>query len=74
MTRLRSPFPHAQPLPLLEYPRPQFVREGWTNLNGYWDYAIRPEGARRQAGMTGKLLVPFCVESALSGAAGLVAW
>lgn len=67
MTRLRSPFPHAQPLPLPEYPRPQFVREGWTNLNGYWDYAIRPEGGEAPGVYDGKILVPFCVESALSG-------
>src|SRR5688572_30141708 len=28
-----------------EYPRPQMVREKWTNLNGLWDYAIRPAKA-----------------------------
>lgn len=52
---------------LPEYPRPQMQREGWTNLNGEWEYAIRP---RRQAAPTqfdGKILVPFPVESQLSG-------
>ena len=31
---------------LSEYPRPQFVRDSYINLNGYWDYCIKdkPEG------------------------------
>jgi beta-galactosidase/beta-glucuronidase len=53
--------------PLPEYPRPQMVREKWTNLNGLWDYAIAPIDAARPAQFDGKLLVPFPVESALSG-------
>jgi hypothetical protein len=28
-----------------EYPRPQMVRKNWTNLNGLWDYAVRPSNA-----------------------------
>ena len=32
-----------------EYPRPQMVRDEWQNLNGLWDYAIRPRD-RRAAG------------------------
>src|SRR6516162_1583766 len=50
---------------LPEYPRPQLVREKWTNLNGLWDYAIAPIDAARPAQFDGKLLVPFPVESAL---------
>src|SRR5688572_22610293 len=50
-----------------EYPRPQMVRAKWTNLNGLWDYAIRPRDEGRPAKFEGKLLVPFAVESALSG-------
>jgi hypothetical protein len=50
-----------------EYPRPQLVRENWTNLNGLWDYAITPKDAGRPDKWDGKILVPFAVESRLSG-------
>lgn len=50
-----------------EYPRPQFVREQWMNLNGLWDYAIAPKTAPQPKTFDGKILVPFAVESALSG-------
>ena len=50
-----------------EYPRPQMVRPAWTNLNGLWDYAIAAKDAPRPEAFEGKLLVPFPVESALSG-------
>jgi hypothetical protein len=50
-----------------EYPRPQMVRADWQNLNGLWDYAIRPKGEDRPAQYDGQILVPFPVESALSG-------
>ena len=50
-----------------EYPRPQMSREEWQNLNGLWDYAIRPRGATDAGQFDGKILVPFPVESALSG-------
>lgn len=52
------------------YPRPQLQREQWTNLNGLWDYAILPKTAGQNIPATyqGKLLVPFAVESSLSGA------
>jgi len=49
-----------------EYPRPQLVREEWLNLNGLWDFAITPRGARPEKLQT-QILVPFPVESALSG-------
>lgn len=50
-----------------EYPRPQLVRTEWRNLNGLWDYAIRPRDERTPEDYDGKILVPFPVESALSG-------
>jgi hypothetical protein len=50
-----------------EYPRPQLVRPDWMNLNGLWDYAIRPAEEGRPAAFDGRILVPFPVESALSG-------
>src|SRR5687768_13369601 len=50
-----------------EYPRPQLVRKDWQNLNGLWDYAITAKGAAKPEKWDGQILVPFCVESALSG-------
>lgn len=50
-----------------EYPRPQLRREAWQNLNGLWDYAIQPMGMAKPGTFEGKILVPFAVESALSG-------
>lgn len=50
-----------------EYPRPQMVRPNWTNLNGLWQYAIRPQDAGQPDDWDGTILVPFAVESALSG-------
>ena len=53
-----------------EYPRPQMVRdlyEKWQNLNGLWDYAITPRGSGIPEKWDGKILVPYPVESALSG-------
>ena len=53
---------------LPEYPRPQLVRERWLNLNGLWDYCIASEtSASNPEAWQGKILVPFAVESALSG-------
>jgi beta-galactosidase/beta-glucuronidase len=50
-----------------EYPRPQLVRQDWLNLNGLWNYAIINNAAEKPLKFQGKILVPFPVESALSG-------
>lgn len=54
-------------IPLPEYPRPQYVREDWLNLNGLWDFAIRKKKVKEVSKFDGKILVPFPLESALSG-------
>jgi len=62
-------------IPLSEYPRPQLQREAWLCLNGKWDYlggkdapdALLPQKPAAFAGVTEKILVPYCPESFLSG-------
>jgi len=52
-----------------EYPRPQMVRQDWLNLNGLWEYAIQAKDEPNPSNFDGQILVPFPVESALSGVA-----
>ena len=50
-----------------EYPRPQMLRPEWKSLNGLWDYAVTPKSEARPKTFDGKILVPFAIESSLSG-------
>ncbi|WP_330464862.1 beta-galactosidase [Streptomyces longwoodensis] len=66
------PVPHPSDLPRPEYPRPQFVRDAWLNLNGTWQFETDRSDSGLERGLTGRALadtitVPFCPESALSG-------
>jgi hypothetical protein len=65
MTRWAAEVSPTNALP--DYPRPQLVRPDWLNLNGLWDYAITPDSASEPPSFTRQILVPFPVESALSG-------
>ena len=73
--RIRTPWADkvntANPLP--EYPRPQMIRSNWTNLNGQWDFTIQPKiDEKIPLSSDGKIIVPFAVESFLSGVAKTV--
>lgn len=50
-----------------EYPRPIMERDSWKNLNGLWEYAIAPKGSVEPSKYDGRILVPFAIESSLSG-------
>lgn len=51
-----------------EYPRPLLRRSSWLNLNGHWDYTVAPDVAEEiPETWSGKILVPFCLESRLGG-------
>jgi hypothetical protein len=65
MTRWAAEVSPTNALP--EYPRPQLVRTNWLNLNGLWDYALTPAAADPPVAYAGTILVPFPIESALSG-------
>jgi len=52
---------------LKEYPRPQLVRANWQDLNGLWNYAIIPKNSLQPTNFDGQILVPFPIESGLSG-------
>ncbi len=61
-------------IPRAEYPRPQFVRQGWMNLNGQWQFEIDNARSGVDRGiynegvsLSGQITVPFCPESPLSG-------
>jgi len=65
--------PFDNPIPRSEYPRPQFVRSPWVNLNGIWSYTFdfgksgKQRGFANSQGFDNKINVPFCPESSLSG-------
>lgn len=64
--------PDAPPRP--EYPRPQFTRDAWLNLNGEWQFETDRSDTGLERGLTdrelsSRILVPFCPESELSGIA-----
>ena len=60
-------------IPRAEYPRPQFERNAWINLNGEWTYSFDFGGSGlerewfKSTGFDQKIIVPFCPESKLSG-------
>lgn len=54
------------------YPRPQMVRDAWTNLNGLWKYAVTTNAPGVPAKWDGEILVPFVIESSLSGVGRLL--
>ncbi|MDP4188424.1 MAG: beta-glucuronidase, partial [Bacteroidota bacterium] len=63
----------SQTVPRPEYPRPQFERNSWMNLNGTWSYIFdfgnsgHDRKYQESKGFDGKIIVPFCPESKLSG-------
>lgn len=63
----------AVPVPRPEYPRPQFVRDEWVNLNGTWsfEFDFSRSGMDRKLyeskGFDNEILVPFAPQSGLSG-------
>lgn len=64
---------NAGDIPRKEYPRPQFERATWINLNGTWDYTFDfsnsglERGLMKATSFDGEIVVPFCPESSLSG-------
>lgn len=57
---------HLPALPWPDYPRPQFRRQSFFNLNGRWDFAVTENDAP-PAAFDREIVVPFCPESVLSG-------
>ncbi len=64
MTRWASEVGPDNALP--EYPRPMMVRDNWQSLNGLWDFAMTGK-SRTPEEFNQQILVPYPVESALSG-------
>ena len=60
-------------IPRPEHPQPQFVRDEWINLNGEWEFEIdygmsgRDRKVFEKEHLSGKIIVPFCPKSVLSG-------
>ena len=50
-----------------QWKRPIMERPNWVNLNGLWNYAITPVGQAAPQKYEGQILVPFAIESSLSG-------
>lgn len=73
LTTMGFSFFNAAAMPRPEYPRPQFERAEWVNLNGEWNYTFDfvgtglEKGYPASTGFDGKIIVPFCPESKLSG-------
>ncbi len=65
--------PAIMAIPRPEYPRPQFQRADWVNLNGEWSFVFDfsrsglEQGYASSEGFDGRITVPFCPESELSG-------
>jgi len=57
---------------LPEYPRPIMERDEWKNLNGLWNYAITEVGDTEPILYDGQILVPFPIESSLSGVGKMI--
>jgi len=60
-------------IPRPEHPDPQWERKNWKNLNGEWQFEIdnavsgKDRGLHKADRLQGKIMVPFCPESSLSG-------
>lgn len=67
-TRWAKDVSPSRPLP--DYPRPQLTREKWRNLNGTWQFQpTAQDAALPQGRLSGSIVVPYPMESGLSGVA-----